>query len=345
VRLTVPTDFTQGVSSLNYTSATSYASGGTISGTALTLSAADATNPGLVSTGSQTLAGEKTFSNDINANGVKVGSKIGIGTSTPTTALHIQNGNTMSGSDNPGSNSIPSIYVLNNNNASSNANSIVAIRTGGSGGGKPYLSFDAVGFAGYSVGLNNPTDELIINTDWNFNTSNLSKNAVIIKRTGQSRIILTNEGGSHKNDWPSGWGGGISTWDISCSGIYYQVLSARSDKRLKHSIYDLDQTLINKYLALRAVSYYWNKGQTGGDKIQYGLIAQEVETVLPELVSTATDSMQTKSVNYQALHALSIKVIQSQQAEIDALKKNQEALANKQSDLEKRMMELEAKLK
>ena len=55
--------------------------------------------------------------------------------------------------------------------------------------------------------------------------------------------------------------------------------------------------------------------------------------------------MQTKSVNYQALHALSIKVIQSQQAEIDALKKNQEALANKQSDLEKRMMELEAKLK
>ena len=208
MRLTVPTDFTQGVSSLNYTSATSYASGGTISGTALTLSAADATNPGLVSTGSQTLAGEKTFSNDINANGVKVGSKIGIGTSTPTTALHIQNGNTMSGSDNPGSNSIPSIYVLNNNNASSNANSIVAIRTGGSGGGKPYLSFDAVGFAGYSVGLNNPTDELIINTDWNFNTSNLSKNAVIIKRTGQSRIILTNEGGSHKNDWPSGWGGG-----------------------------------------------------------------------------------------------------------------------------------------
>jgi hypothetical protein len=271
--------------------------------------------------------------------------KIGIGTSTPTTALHIQNGNTMSGSDNPASNSIPSVYVLNDNNTSSNANSIVSIRTGGSGGGKPYLSFDAVNYNGYSIGMNNPSDQLIINTDWNFNTSNASKNAVMIKETGQSRIILTNEGGSHMNDWPSGWGGGLSTFDISCSGIYYQVLSARSDKRLKKSIYTLDGALIAKYLALNPVSYYWSNGQTGADKIQYGLIAQEVETVLPELVSTATDSMQTKSVNYQALHAVSLKVIQSQQAEINALKKNHEELSKKQSDFEKRIMELETKLK
>ena len=251
----------------------------------------------------------------------------------------------MSGSDNPASNSIPSIYVLNDNNASSNANSIVSIRTGGTGGGKPYLSFDAVNFSGYSIGMNNPTDQFIINTDWDFNTSNPSKNAVMIKETGQSRIALTNEGGSHKDDWPSGWGGGISTWDISCSGIYYQVLTARSDQRLKNSINSLDESLINKYLALRPVSYFWNKGQTETDKVQYGLIAQEVETILPELVSTATDSMQTKSVNYQALHALSIKVIQSQQAEIDALKKNQEELSKKQSDLERRLLELEAKIK
>jgi hypothetical protein len=271
--------------------------------------------------------------------------KIGIGTSAPTTALHIQNGNTMSGGDNPAFNSIPSIYVLNDNNASSNANSIVSIRTGGSGGGKPYLSFDAVNFNGYSIGMNNPTDQFIINTDWNFNTTTASKNAVIINETGQSRVIIPNSSGTHTNDWPSGWGGGISTYDITASGIYYQVLTARSDQRLKNSINSLDEALINKYLALRPVSYFWNKGQTGTDKVQYGLIAQEVETILPELVSTATDSMQTKSVNYQALHALSIKVIQSQQAEIDALKKNQEELSKKQSDLERRLLELEAKIK
>ena len=67
------------------------------------------------------------------------------------------------------------------------------------------------------------------------------------------------------------------------------------------------------------------------------MIAQEVEALFPEMVLTATDSMQTKSVNYQALHALSLKVIQSQQIEIDALKK-------KQLDIEQRLLKLEAKL-
>ena len=56
-----------GVNSLNYTSSTSYAAGGTISGTSLTLAAADGTNPGLLSTGAQTIAGAKTFSTDITA--------------------------------------------------------------------------------------------------------------------------------------------------------------------------------------------------------------------------------------------------------------------------------------
>lgn len=60
---------TAGVNSLNYTSTTSYANGGTISGTTLTLTAADANNPGLISTGAQTIAGAKTFNNDIIVNG------------------------------------------------------------------------------------------------------------------------------------------------------------------------------------------------------------------------------------------------------------------------------------
>jgi hypothetical protein len=58
---------TAGVSTLNYTNSTSYAAGGTISGTSLTLTAADGTNPGLISTGAQTIAGAKTFSSNITA--------------------------------------------------------------------------------------------------------------------------------------------------------------------------------------------------------------------------------------------------------------------------------------
>ena len=64
---------TAGVNSLNYTNSTTYAAGGTISGTALTLTPADGTNPGLISTGTQTIAGAKTFSSDVTANGLTVG--------------------------------------------------------------------------------------------------------------------------------------------------------------------------------------------------------------------------------------------------------------------------------
>ncbi|MHA8083514.1 hypothetical protein ACST14_08835 [Aquirufa sp. A-Brett2-15D] len=69
---------TAGVSTLAYSN-TSAANGGTISGTTLTLTAADGTNPGLISTGAQTIAGAKTFSSiatfnsDISLNGITAG--------------------------------------------------------------------------------------------------------------------------------------------------------------------------------------------------------------------------------------------------------------------------------
>ncbi len=68
------------------------------------------------------------------------------------------------------------------------------------------------------------------------------------------------------------------------------------------------------------VTYYWNKGICDDKSLQYGFIAQEVEKIFPDIVSTATDEMQTKSVNYQSFHALTVKKIQEQEVEIQNLK-------------------------
>lgn len=261
--------------------------------------------------------------------------KIGIGTSTPGTSLHIQNGNTF-GTD-PSSTNSPSLYIFNSNNSSSSAHASAMIRVAGSGGGKPYLGLDVNGVSGYSIGVNNPTDQLILNTNWGFATGTASNNALIVNRSGQARVIIPDANGAYSGSFPSGWGGGFATYDISCSGIYYGTLSQRSDSRLKNSINDFGIDVMEKYLKLRPVSYYWNEGQTSDTKLQYGLIAQEVEQLFPEMVSTANDEIQTKSVNYQALHALSLKVIQSQQTEIEDLKK-------KQAETEQRLLQLEAKL-
>ncbi|MFM6994085.1 MAG: tail fiber domain-containing protein [Sediminibacterium sp.] len=259
---------------------------------------------------------------------------LGLGTQSPATTIHIENGNIFG--TNPSSTSSPSLYIFNNNNASSTANATALIRTAGTSSGKPYLSLDISGVSGYSMGINNPTDQLIFNTTWNFTTGTAGNNAITINRSGQSRVVIPTEGGSVASGWPSGWGGGLITFDFSCAGIYYTTLSARSDKRLKNTIVDLDSSMIYKYLQLRPVNYYWNDGSDNKHR-QYGLIAQEVEEFFPDIVSIANDSMQTKSVNYQALHALSLKVIQSQQAEIESLKKNQ-------LNIEARLLKLEAKM-
>ena len=259
--------------------------------------------------------------------------KMGLGTSSPGTSLHIENGNSFG---TPAITTSPSISVYNTNNASSTANSTVSLRTAGTGSGKPYLSLDVNGAFGYSVGINNPTDQLIINASWDFNTT-AANNAIIINRGGQTRVAIPYNGGSYSNDWPSGWGGGLATYDLSAAGIYYNGLTQRSDRRLKNNINEFGNEVIERYLKLRPITYFWNQDKPRDINLQYGLIAQEVEKLFPEMVLTATDSMQTKSVNYQALHAISLKVIQTQQVEIDALKK-------KQLDMEQRLLKLEAKL-
>jgi hypothetical protein len=267
----------------------------------------------------------------INSNG-----KVGIGTSTPSSALHIQNGNVYSGSDDPATNTVPSIYVYNNNNSSTSAHATSLVRTAGTSSGKPYYSLDVNSAFGYSMGINNPSNQFIINATWNFNTS-AGNNAIIINKTGQTRVAIPEQGGAYATDWPGGWGGGFATYDICAQSILAAGFNTRSDRRLKNNISNIDSLSMSKFLNLRPVTFYWNQDQPRDPNKQYGLIAQEVEFLFPELVNTGVDNMQTKSVNYQALHALSLKVIQSQQAEIDAIKK-------KQADMEERLLKLEAKL-
>jgi hypothetical protein len=278
------------------------------------------------------------ISNDGGNEGIRIDNtgNVGIGSAVPTTSLHIENGNSI-GAGNPANTTGPSLRINNTNNTSNTAQATALISTAGTSSGKPYLGLDITGNFGYSMGINNPTDQLILNTTWNFATGTTANNAITINRSGQSRVVIPSDNGALAASWPSGWGGGLITYDFACAGIYYTTMSARSDRRLKNTIVDLDQEMISKYLQLRPVNYYWNDGSDNKHK-QYGLIAQEVEVLFPDLVSVANDSMQTKSVNYQALHALSLKVIQEQQKQI-------EVLQQKQAALEKRLLLIESKLK
>lgn len=86
--------------------------------------------------------------------------------------------------------------------------------------------------------------------------------------------------------------------------------STASDARLKKEVQKLTYGLREVKL-LRPVTYKW-KAESSSHRRQLGLIAQEVEQLLPELVQG--DQSGTLSVNYQALIPVLINALQEQQA-------------------------------
>ncbi len=95
-----------------------------------------------------------------------------------------------------------------------------------------------------------------------------------------------------------------------------------SDRRWKHNITTLTNSL-DRVQLLRGVSYEWKRhdftDMNFPEGIQIGLIAQEVEHVLPEVVNT--NSAGYKSVDYSKLVALLIEASKEQQKQIDELQK------------------------
>jgi hypothetical protein len=95
-----------------------------------------------------------------------------------------------------------------------------------------------------------------------------------------------------------------------------------SDRRLKNQIAPLSQTL-EKITSLQGVSFYWKDKSTSQGK-NIGLIAQDVEQVFPEAVST--DDSGIKSVDYASLVAPLIEAVKEQQEEIEGLEERIQVL-------------------
>ena len=98
--------------------------------------------------------------------------------------------------------------------------------------------------------------------------------------------------------------------NLTCAG----TVTANSDERLKENVKTIDDAL-NKVLGLRGVEYDHKKTRDHC----LGLIAQEVEEVIPDVVYE--DALGTKSVAYQNIVALLIEAVKDQQRQIDELKR------------------------
>jgi hypothetical protein len=123
-------------------------------------------------------------------------------------------------------------------------------------------------------------------------------------------------------------------------------INETSDLRYKKNIFTIENP-VQKVLALRGVNYFWRtdefKEKNFDSTAQIGLIAQEVEKIIPQVV--ATDANGFKSVEYSKLVALLIEAIKEQQKKIEALSAENQTLKNNSSATGEELRTLKADVK
>ena len=130
----------------------------------------------------------------------------------------------------------------------------------------------------------------------------------------------------------------------SIRGVFDQAsgtYSSISDMRLKKNI-EAAGTLMPKIMQLK-VKYYHFHNNADTDKKSYGMLAQELDDVFPELVThqPGDDGKETYLVNYPAFGVLAIKGIQEQQQSIEALQAQAATIRRENEAMEAKLQQLE----
>ena len=130
--------------------------------------------------------------------------------------------------------------------------------------------------------------------------------------------------------------------DVNANGtVRANGVVLSSDARYKTHIATLPNAL-DDVLNLRGVSYDWDRDKWPdkrfGDSKQIGFIAQELERIFPELVTT--DAQGYKSVNYIGVVPVLVEAVKAQQKQIDDMK----AQLKRQDDQQAQINELKKQL-
>jgi len=108
----------------------------------------------------------------------------------------------------------------------------------------------------------------------------------------------------------------VHTLEIKIGGTTLaDAWTTRSSRRFKTNIQPL-QSALQKVEQLQGVSY--NRKDDG--KHEIGIVAEDVEHIVPEVVSRDPETDEVEGVDYSRLSALLIEAIKSQQTEIQVLK-------------------------
>jgi len=181
-------------------------------------------------------------------------------------------------------------------------------------------------------GIANSSGDMTIDVDGDL-TLDANGGDILFKDDGTTIATLSNTssdfvittGVQDKDFIVKGDDGGLGitalTIDMSAAGAatFNNDVTAFSDRRLKTDIKP-ETNALPKVMQMQGV--YYKRNDVEDAREQVGVIAQDMEAIVPEVVLTADDEMQTKSVDYGKLCAVLIESIKELKAEIDELKKS-----------------------
>ena len=164
-----------------------------------------------------------------------------------------------------------------------------------------------------NMGLVIDNDQLSVGTTIktnNIQAQTTGSSVSLLNSGGDTKFEITNSGSLSLNGNSTGTFTVNSAGDVVADGD----ISAFSDERLKTNVKTIDNALdlVNK---LRGVSF--TKNQKSG----IGVIAQEMEKVIPEVVNTAEDEIGTKSVAYGNLVGVLIEAIKELSEKVEKLER------------------------
>ena len=135
----------------------------------------------------------------------------------------------------------------------------------------------------------------------------------IVSFSGASSYLNINRNGTGTIQQFSSSGNAKGSVTIASNGVTY---ATTSDIRLKQDIEPLDAT--DKLMAMNPVSYNW-KADPDGPK-SMGFIAQEMQEIMPDAVSTGEDADAMMSMDYGRITPIIVSALQKALQEIDILK-------------------------
>ena len=261
----------------------------------------------------------------VHADVTHVRGRLGVGTATPQASLDVEGDMLrVRGAGNEqcylGGDGIANDVQL----GSLDANVMtVALWNPGAGQTMHLIGNNLIALGSIGVGTAAPTDRLQVEGDF-ISVRGVGAERAVVGGEGNNGVVLgTRNPGVQFADMrrlnqPFNQGNDAAWLTVWCKEV-----NEVSDERAKTGVGELSGAL-DRVLRLRGVSYQW-KSEAGGPapRTRLGLIAQEVQQVVPEAV---TVNERGAGLSYSALVPLLIESVKALKAELDALRAEVKAL-------------------